>query len=102
MVLKNATTHHRSLTTDHQFSRSPMKKQHDFESALQRLDAIVKTMEEGDLPLAAALELFEEGVNLSQFCHTKLDEAERKVEILVKKPDGMLETAPFEIDKNQD
>jgi exodeoxyribonuclease VII small subunit len=73
-----------------------MKKQQDFESALKRLEEIVKTMESGDLPLASALELFEEGVKLSRFCHTRLDEAERKVEMLAKKPDGSLEPVPFE------
>ena len=59
-----------------------MSKTKDFETALQRLEEIVKKLETGDLPLASALELFEEGVTLSRFCHTKLDEAERKVEIL--------------------
>jgi exodeoxyribonuclease VII small subunit len=73
-----------------------MKKTQDFESALQRLEEIVKTMEGGNLPLAPALELFEEGMKLSQFCHTKLEEAERKVEILVQKSDGSMEPAPFE------
>jgi exodeoxyribonuclease VII small subunit len=73
-----------------------MKKPHDFESALQRLEEIVKTMEEGNLPLASSLEIFEEGMKLSRFCHSKLDEAERKVEILVKKTDGTVETAPFQ------
>jgi exodeoxyribonuclease VII small subunit len=72
-----------------------MKKPHDFESALQRLEEIVKAMEEGNLPLASSLELFEEGIKLSRFCHSKLDEAERKVEILVKKPDGTMEPTPF-------
>jgi exodeoxyribonuclease VII small subunit len=73
-----------------------MKKQHDFESALQRLEEIVKTMEEGNLPLASSLEIFEEGMKLSSFCHSKLEEAERKVEMLVKKNDGSIETAPFQ------
>jgi exodeoxyribonuclease VII small subunit len=73
-----------------------MKKQQDFESAFMRLEEIVKTMESGDLPLASALDLFEEGVKLSRFCHTKLDEAERKVEMLAKKSDGSLEPVPFE------
>jgi exodeoxyribonuclease VII small subunit len=72
-----------------------MKKPHDFESALQRLEEIVKAMEEGNLPLASSLELFEEGMKLSRFCHSKLDEAERKVEILVRKPDGTMEPTPF-------
>ncbi len=73
-----------------------MKKAQDFETALQRLEEIVNTMEGGNLPLAPALDLFEEGMKLSQFCHSKLEEAERKVEILVKKNEGGLEAAPFD------
>jgi exodeoxyribonuclease VII small subunit len=76
-----------------------MTKTKDFESALQRLEEIVKRLESGDLPLASALELFEEGVTLSRFCHTKLEEAERKVEILVKKSDGTMERTPFELEE---
>ena len=74
-----------------------MTKIMDFETALQRLEEIVKTLEGSELPLASALELFEEGVTLSRFCHSKLDEAERKVEILVKKADGGMEAEPFEV-----
>jgi exodeoxyribonuclease VII small subunit len=73
-----------------------MTKIMDFETALQRLEEIVKTLEGSSLPLASALELFEEGVTLSRFCHSKLDEAERKVEILVKKGNGSMEAEPFE------
>jgi exodeoxyribonuclease VII small subunit len=78
-----------------------MTKTKDFESALQRLEEIVKKLESGDLPLASALELFEEGVTLSRLCHTKLEEAERKVEILVKKNDGTIERKPFEADQGE-
>jgi exodeoxyribonuclease VII small subunit len=54
----------------------------DFESALSELDAIVKALEEGDLPLEKSLELYERGVQLSRFCHAKLEGAERRIEIL--------------------
>ena len=54
----------------------------DFESAIAELETIVKTLEEGDLALEKSLELFERGVQLSRFCHSKLEEAERRVEIL--------------------
>jgi exodeoxyribonuclease VII small subunit len=47
----------------------------DFESASAELEAIVKKMEEGDLTLEKALELYERGVQLSRFCHSKLEEA---------------------------
>jgi exodeoxyribonuclease VII small subunit len=54
----------------------------DFESAIAELETIVKTLEEGDLALEKSLALFERGVQLSRFCHSKLEEAERRVEIL--------------------
>jgi exodeoxyribonuclease VII small subunit len=76
-----------------------MNKKMEFETALQRLEEIVKALESGELSLASSLELFEEGIKLSRFCHAKLDEAERKVEILAKKADGSLETRPFETEE---
>ena len=72
-----------------------MSKPKDFETALQRLEEIVRKLDSGDLPLASLLEVYEEGVTLSRFCQTKLEEAERKVEILNKKADGSLERSPF-------
>ncbi|MEP6592602.1 MAG: exodeoxyribonuclease VII small subunit [Acidobacteriota bacterium] len=54
----------------------------DFESAIAELERLVKTLEDGDLPLEKSLELFERGVQLSRFCHAKLEEAERRVDIL--------------------
>ena len=72
-----------------------MSKPKDFESALQRLEEIVRKLDSGDLPLASLLEVYEEGVTLSRFCQTKLEEAERKVEILNKKADGTLEPSAF-------
>ncbi len=73
-----------------------MSKTKDFETALKRLEEIVKKLDSGDLPLASLLEVYEEGVTLSRFCHTKLEEAERKVEILGKKANGQTERIPFE------
>ena len=67
----------------------------DFESALKSLEEIVGQLEGGDLALDRALELFEEGVRISRFCSAKLEEAERKVEILIKSADGTLKEAPF-------
>ena len=52
----------------------------NFETALGRLEDIVKTLESGDLALENALELFEEGIRLSRFCHGKLEKAERRVD----------------------
>ena len=66
-----------------------------FESSLTELEKIVAEMETGDLPLQRALELFERGINLSRYCQQQLDEAERKVELLVKGQDGSILIKPF-------
>jgi len=55
-----------------------------FEEALERLEAIVDRLEEGDLELAEALAAFEEGVNLTRRCAGQLDDAERRIEVLVR------------------
>jgi len=68
----------------------------NFETALKRLEEIVKKLEGGDLPLDTALELFQEGIQLSRFCNAKLDEAERRVEILLKNDSGQPRAVPFE------
>ena len=65
-----------------------------FEECLQRLEEIVLQLERGDLPLEQALKLFEEGVGLSISCRKELDEAEGKVEILLKQ-NGKLQAEPF-------
>jgi exodeoxyribonuclease VII small subunit len=54
----------------------------DFESAIAELESIVRKLEEGDLPLEKSLELYERGVQLSRFCHARLEDAERRIEIL--------------------
>ncbi len=72
----------------------------DFESALKSLEDIVQQLEKGDLSLDRALELFEEGVRVSRFCHGKLEEAERKVETLIKAADGNLKEVPFAAEEN--
>ena len=64
----------------------------DFESAIAELDAIVKKMEEGDQTLEKSMELYERGVQLSRFCHSKLEEAEARIEILTDR--GEVKPAP--------
>ncbi|MBN1255570.1 MAG: exodeoxyribonuclease VII small subunit [Deltaproteobacteria bacterium] len=71
-------------------------KEKTFEESLQELEEIVNRLEEGDLPLEEALKLFEEGVRLSRSCHTKLDEAQKRVEIVFKDESGKMTTRPFE------
>lgn len=65
-----------------------------FEECLQRLEAIVKEMEKGDLQLEQSLKLFEEGVALSGSCRKELGEAERRVEILTTQ-NGKLQSEAF-------
>jgi exodeoxyribonuclease VII small subunit len=70
----------------------------NFETALKRLEEIVKKLESGELSLDTALELFEEGVRLSRFCNVTLDQAERRVEILLKNNSGEPRAVPFEVE----
>jgi len=72
-----------------------------FESALEQLEGTVARLEEGEMPLEEALELFESGVKLSRQCSTTLEEAERRIEILVADR-GLgddTESVPFEFDE---
>ena len=71
-----------------------------FEDALNKLEKIVSKLEEGDIPLEESLKLFEEGIRLSRFCNQKLDEAEKKVEILLKEKGGNLKTHPLGFSTN--
>ena len=64
----------------------------DFEGAIAELESIVKKLEEGDAPLEQSLALYERGVQLSRFCHARLEEAERRIEILTDR--GDLRPAP--------
>jgi exodeoxyribonuclease VII small subunit len=59
-----------------------------FEASLDRLEEIVELLEAGELPLEKSLALFEEGVELSRRCNSRLDEAERRLEVLVRRADG--------------
>ena len=67
-----------------------------FEKAMQRLEEIVQSLEEGDLALENALKIFEEGMKLANFCSHKLEEAEKKVTLLVEESDGRRTQVPFE------
>ena len=66
-----------------------------FEESLQRLEIIVAELEKGDVPLDRALELFDEGMKLSGACRKELEDAEGKVEILLKR-DGKLQAEAYE------
>lgn len=64
----------------------------DFEAAIAELETIVKKLEEGDLALEKSLELYERGVQLSRFCHARLEAAEKRIEVLNER--GELKAAP--------
>lgn len=66
-----------------------------FEDALKKLEKVVSKLEDGNIPLEESLKLFEEGIRLSRFCNQKLEEAEKKVEILMKDKEGIIKTEPF-------
>jgi exodeoxyribonuclease VII small subunit len=78
-----------------------MSEDPDFETALKHLEEIVKKLEGGELSLDSALELFEEGIKLSRLCHTKLEQAERRVEILLKTTAGPPRAVPFETENEK-
>ena len=69
-----------------------------FESGLQELELIVKEMESSELPLERALELFERGMRLSETCRKQLEEAETRIEALVRKGDRV-QAEPFRPEK---
>jgi exodeoxyribonuclease VII small subunit len=66
-----------------------------FEESLERLEKIVDELEKGNVPLEQALKLFEEGMRLSSSCRKELEEAEGKVEILLKQ-NGKLQPEPLD------
>jgi len=75
-------------------------KENKFEDAMRELEDIVKQLESGDLPLEESLKIFEKGVVLSRFCFNKLEEAEKRVSILIK-DEGGIRKEPFEYEANE-
>ena len=69
-----------------------------FESCLDELEKIVKELESGDMPLERSLELFEKGMGLSETCRKQLEQAETRVEVLIRK-EGKWQAEPFRPDK---
>lgn len=72
-----------------------MEKAPNFEKALERLEEIATAMESGELGLEKMVAAFEEGQKLVKLCSSKLNEVEKKIELLVKKADGSTDTEPF-------
>jgi len=71
-----------------------------FEACLDELEKVVKDLEAGDLPLERSLELFEKGMSLSDTCRKQLEEAETRVETLIRK-EGKLVAEPFRPEKTE-
>lgn len=68
-----------------------------FENALARLEEIVEELEKGEMDIEKSLKIFEEGIKMARFCSKKLDEAEKKIELLTKDEEGNLKTRPMEL-----
>ena len=74
----------------------PRTKSSEFERAFQELEEIVKRLESEELPLDESLQLFEKGIRLSRFCNQKLEEVEKKIELILADAKGQPVTEPFE------
>ena len=74
----------------------------NFETSLEELERIVRELERGDLPLEKSLELFEQGVKLSRACQERLNEAERRIEILTRDNQGRATVSAFEPEDESD
>ena len=73
-----------------------------FEASLEALEAIVHQLEGGDLPLEKSLELFEDGIRLSRQCQERLNQAERRIEVLLRDNQGRPVVNAFEETKSTD
>jgi exodeoxyribonuclease VII small subunit len=76
-------------------AKEKKQPEQSFETLLKRLEKLLDSLEHGDLPLEQAMAAFEEGVGLVRACHQKLDEVQRRVELLLKDDAGRFFTRPF-------
>jgi exodeoxyribonuclease VII small subunit len=72
-----------------------------FEDAMKELEEIMKRLESGDLPLEESIKIFEEGIALSRYCFKKLEEAEKKISILIS-DEGGVRQEPFQAEDIED
>ena len=75
------------------------RSSNEFEKSFQQLEKIVQRLEAEELPLDESLQLFEEGIRLSRFCHQRLEEVEKKIELILADAKGQPVTEPFEDDE---
>jgi exodeoxyribonuclease VII small subunit len=78
------------------------RKSNEFENAFQQLETIVKRLESEEMPLDESLQLFEEGIRLSRFCNQKLEEVEKKIELILSDAKGQPRVEPFESEEDDD
>ena len=78
------------------------RKSNEFEKAFQHLETIVKRLESEEMPLDESLQLFEEGIRLSRFCHQRLAEVEKKIELILADAKGEPRVEPFEGEDEDD
>ncbi|HEX5413811.1 MAG TPA: exodeoxyribonuclease VII small subunit [Terriglobia bacterium] len=71
-----------------------------FEKNIERLEAIVRKLDDANLPLEEALQIYEEGMKLSEVCQKQLQEAECRIQVLMKKVGGKIVAEPFEQEEN--
>lgn len=76
-------------------------KANEFEKAFQHLEKIVQRLESEELPLDESLQLFEEGIRLSRFCNQKLEEVEKKIELILADAKGQPRVEAFEGDEEE-
>lgn len=79
-------------------SQETLKENLTFEDAMAKLELIVKQLEENNVPLEKAIDLFQEGIGLSKYCHDKLQKVEEKIDRLIDK-DG--NNRPFSIREDE-
>lgn len=78
------------------------KSKKTFEQAMARLEEIVAELESGRLGLEESLKIYEEGIELTQLCTTKLEDAEKKIKMIVKNEGNGLELKDYELDDFRD
>jgi exodeoxyribonuclease VII small subunit len=77
-------------------------RSNDFEKNFQELEKIVQRLESEELPLDESLQLFEQGIRLSRFCHQRLEEVEKKIELILADAKGQPRVEPFEAEADDE
>ncbi len=80
----------------------PARRGNHFEKAFKDLESIVQRLESEELPLDESLRLFEQGISLSRFCHQRLEEVEKKIELILADAKGEPRTEPFDVEEGLD